>query len=127
MAKAMTNAMIDGGLTKRGTCTRLTALTGQPASITDITNKPTDGVPGKKLATTTLTGGDFTIADGDTSGRKSTLAQKSGISVVDDGTITHVSIDDGTDWEVTTCASLAVLTGNTITIGSHKREIADPT
>lgn len=126
MAKAMTDAMIEGGLTKRGTCTRLTALTAQPASITDITNTPSDGTPGYKLATTTIAGGDFTIANGDTSGRKSTLAQKSGITVVADGTITHVSIDDGTDWEVTTCASLAVANGNTITIGSHKREIPDP-
>jgi hypothetical protein len=126
MGKAMTNAMIEGGLTKRGTCTRLTALTAQPASITDITNTPSDGTPGYKLASTTLTGGDFTIADGDTSGRKSTLAQKSGVNVVDGGDITHIAIDDGTDWQVTTCASLTVENGNTITIGSHKQEIPDP-
>lgn len=120
MAKNMTNAMIDGGLTKMGTCTRITVLSAEPASITDITIT-------YKLASTTLTSGDFTIADGDVSGRKSTVAQKTGVSITASGTATHVAIDDGTDWIVTTCTSQALTSGGTVTIPAWKREIADPT
>lgn len=120
MAKAMTAAMNDGGLTKHGTCTRETVLSGQPTTITDITTT-------MKLASTSLTGGDFTIANGDTSGRKSTVAQKTGVSITATGTATHVAIDDGTDWVVTTCTSQALTSGGTVTIPAWKREIADPT
>lgn len=120
MAKMMTDAMIDGGLTKHGTNTRVTVLTGEPTSITDITTT-------MKLATTSLTGGDFTIANGDTSGRKSTVAQKTGVSITASGTATHVALDDGTDWVATTCTSQALTSGGTVTIPAWKREIADPT
>lgn len=127
MAKAMTNALIDGGLTKRGTMTRQTVLSGQPTVITDITNLGTDTPAGMKLATVTIAGGDFTLAAGDVSGRKSTLAQKTGVSIVASGTATHVAIDDGTDWEVTTTTSQALTAGGTVTIPAWKREVAAPT
>ncbi len=120
MAKAMTNALIDGGLTKRGTMTRVTVLSGQPTSILDITTN-------LMLATTSCASGDFTLAAGDVSGRKSTIAQKTGVSITNSGTATHVSLDDGTDWEVTTCTSQALTAGGTVTIPAWKREIASPT
>ena len=116
MAKNMTSPMVDGGLTKSNTCTRITVLTGEPTVIADITTN-------MKLATTTLTGGDFTLANGDVSGRKSTVAQKSSISITASGTATHVAIDDGTDWVVTTCTSQALTSGGTVTIPAWKREI----
>lgn len=120
MAKNMTSAMIDGGLTKMGTCTRITVLSAEPLSITDITTT-------YKLASTSLVGGDFTIANGDVSGRKSTVAQKAGISITSSGTATHVAIDDGVDWIVTTCTSQALTAGGTVTIPAWKREIAAAT
>ena len=120
MAKLMTDAMIDGGLTAMSTCTRISVLSAEPASITDITTT-------YMLATTSLTGGDFTIADGDVSGRKDTVAQKAAISITNSGTATHVAIDDGTDYIVTTCTSQALTAGGTVTIPTWKREIADPT
>lgn len=120
MAKKMTNAVIDGGLDKFGTCTRITVLSGEPASISDITTT-------YKLASTTLAGGDFTKANGDISGRKSTVAQKSTISITASGTATHVAIDDGTDYAVTTCTSQALTSGGTVTIPTWKLEIAAPT
>ena len=120
MPKLMTDAMIDGGLTKMGTCTRISVLSGQPASIADITTN-------LMLATTSLAGGDFTIANGDTSGRKSTVAQKSTISITNTGSATHVAIDDGTDYIVTTCTTQALTAGGTVTIPTWKREISDPT
>ena len=124
MAKNMTPAMIDGGLTKMNTCTRISVLTAEPTSIADIANAfPT----GLRLSTTTLTGGDFTLANGDVSGRKSTVAQKTGVAITATGTATHVAIDDGTDWIVTTCTPQALTSGGTVTIPAWKREIAAAT
>lgn len=120
MAKSMTAAMIDGGLDKMATATRVTVLSAAPASITDITTT-------YKLATTSLSSGDFTKAAGDVSGRKITVAQKAGVSITASGTATHVAYDDGTDYVVTTCTSQALTSGGTITIPICIREIGDPT
>lgn len=119
MAKKETSAMTDGGLTKMGTCTRSTVLSAEPNSITDITTT-------YKLASTTLTGGDFTLAAGDVSGRKSTVVQKTNVSITASGTATHVAIDDGTDFIVTTCTSQALTSGGTVTIPTWYKEISAP-
>ena len=117
MAKNMTNAMYDGGLTKMNTCTRVTVLSGEPTTMADITTN-------MKLATVAMTSGtDYTLAAGDVSGRKSTTAAKSSVSITASGTATHVAIDDGTDWIVTTCTSQALTSGGTVTIPAWKREI----
>lgn len=83
------------------------------------------------LATVALAGGDFTKANGDTSGRKVTTAAKSGNVIHTSGTATHVcQVDDGTKalTYVTTCTS-QVLTANgsnTVDFPAWKVEIADP-
>lgn len=118
MAKIETAAMTDGGLTKMGTCVTQTVCAGQPTSFADITTR--------KLAAVTLAGGDFTLAAGDTSGRKSTVAQKSAISITASGTADHVAIDDGTNYIVTTCTSQALTSGGTVTIPAWKKEINAP-
>ena len=88
----------------------------------------TEAITTYKLATTTLTKvDDFTIAD-DTSGRKVTTAQKSGVDVDASGTATHVAICDGTNLlVVTTCTSQALTEGNTVTIPAFKISVSDPT
>ena len=88
----------------------------------------TEAITTYKLATTTLTKvDDFTIAD-DTSGRKVTTAQKSGITVDTTGTATHVSICDLTNLlVVTTCTSQALTAGNTVTIPAFAISVSDPT
>lgn len=118
MAKIETSAMTDGGLTKMNTCTRITVCAGQPTSYADITTR--------RLAYTTLAGGDFTLAAGDVSGRKSTVAQKATVSITASGTADHVAIDDGTDYIVTTCTSQALTSGGTVTIPTWKKEILAP-
>lgn len=120
MAKLMTDAMIDGGLDKTATCTSVTVCAGQPTSYADIA--------ARALASTTLAGGDFTKANGDSSGRKTTVAQKSSVSITATGTADHIAIKDGTaDYIVTTCTSQALTSGGTVTIPAWKQEIADPT
>jgi hypothetical protein len=75
-----------------------------------------------------MAGGDFTKANGDTNGRKVTVAQKSAVPIDASGTATHVAICDGSNvLLVTTCTSQALTSGGTVTIPTFKCETADPT
>ena len=79
------------------------------------------------LADVALAGGDYTKANGDSSGRKVTIAQKSNVPIDTTGTATHVAICDGTNLLlVTTCTSQALTAGGTVTIPAFKDEVADP-
>lgn len=81
------------------------------------------------LARQTISGVDFTAANGDTSGRKNTLAAQAGVTITNSGTATHVAIvNTGTTSlkRVTTCTSQALTGGGTVDIGSHKHELGDP-
>lgn len=82
------------------------------------------------LAKGSLSGGDFTKANGDTSGRKTTVAAKTGLSIHTTGTANHIATaDDGTKAlrDVTTCTSQALTSGGTVDTSAWKHEIADPT
>lgn len=71
---------------------------------------------------------DYTKADGDTSGRKVTVAAKSGVTVDTSGTATHVALVDATRLLlVTTCTSQALTAGNLMNFPAFKAEFADPT
>lgn len=91
----------------------------------------TEAVTTYNLATVTTTagdgGGDWTIANGDTSGRKLTLAQQTGVSISTSGTAQHIAVTDATDtlYLVTTCTSQAVTSGNTATINAVDFELRD--
>lgn len=80
------------------------------------------------LADVVLSGADFTKANGDTSGRKTTVAQKTGITVDTSGTAAHIAIGisgSSTLLAVTTCTSQAVTSGNTATVNAFDIEIGD--
>lgn len=82
------------------------------------------------LAETTRTSGDYTKANGDTSGRKTTVAAKNGVSVTNTGTAAHLAIVDTVNSRllaVTTCTSQVLTAGNTVNIPAHDYEIGDPT
>jgi hypothetical protein len=79
------------------------------------------------LANVTVASGDFTKADGDTSGRKVTVAAKTAISVTASGTASHIALIDGTNVRyVTTCTNQSLTSGNTVNTPAFKIEIADP-
>lgn len=123
MAKSVHNDVLDAALDEIATATRMVVCSGEPANFA--------GIAAVALADVTLTAGDgngdYTIADGDTSGRKVTVAQQADIPVDTGGTATHVSLDDGTTLlYVTTCTSVAVSGGGTVTVPAWKVEIADP-
>lgn len=119
MAKVMSDGFIDGGLDAYIGSVTLTVCAGEPTSQADIAVKA--------LATHTLTGGDWSKANGDVSGRKATMAQQASISITTTGTADHIAVDDGTDYAATTCASTALTSGGTVTVNAFDREIADPT
>ena len=121
MAKVASNGMIEGGLTKYGTSVNLTICAGQPVSFADIATKA--------VASTALVVGDFTIANGDISGRKSTVAAKSSLLITTSGTADHVVVDDGTsEYYVTTATPQALIANgsNTVSTPAFDREISDP-
>jgi hypothetical protein len=86
------------------------------------------------LGSVAMSSADYTLANGDTSGRKITVAAKTNAggapaSVTTSGTVTHVAIVDTTNSAlllVTTTTSTAVAAGGTCDISSWKDEIQAP-
>jgi hypothetical protein len=123
MAKWLADSTLEAPLAIVDNATRVVVCSGQPANFA--------GIAAVNLAQVTVTagagGGDFTLADGDTSGRKLTLAQQADIPIDVSGTATHVSFDDGsTLLYVTTCTSQALTDTGTVTIPAFDLEVADP-
>ena len=89
------------------------------------------GIAAVSLADVAVTADtDFTKANGDTSGRKVTVAAKSGVTVDATGTATHIVLartTDSTLRAITTCSLQALTAGNTVNIPAFDIEIADPT
>lgn len=79
------------------------------------------------LADVAMASGDFTLADGTTSGRKYTTTAKNAVPVDASGTADHIAVISGTEvLDVTTCTSQALTAGNTVNIPAWTREITDP-
>lgn len=119
MGKKVHNDVLDAALVELATATGLCLNTTEPAdraaAISDNLMpeaSPSVGAP----------------ADGDTNGRKATVAASNGNTADANGTATHVSLIDATVLlYVTTCTSQAITSGNTVNIGAWDVEIADPT
>ena len=120
MAKSVSNDVLDAALNELATGNIMVACSAEP------TNR-TEAVTTYALADHTMTGGDYTNADG-TSGRKFTIAAQSGVTVDTTGTATHVAICDASVLlYVTTCTSQALTSGNTVDFPAWDVELADPT
>lgn len=119
MGKAAPDATLDAFLAKIATATRQVVCSAEPANFA--------GIAAVALADVTLDAGDFANANGDTSGRKVTIAQQANVPIDASGTATHISYDDGSALiYVTTCTSQALTSGGTVTVPAHDIEIADP-
>jgi len=100
---------------------RMVAVAGQPASYA--------AADAGALAEAALVSGDFSIADGDVSGRKVVVAAKLGLPVLAAGTADHVALLDGVNERllyVTTCPAQVLPSGGTVNIASWDVEIGDP-
>lgn len=123
MAKYINPAVIDLALNDIKTnANRMTLCTQQPLTFADVATYA--------LASVTMASADYTLAAGDTSGRKITVAAKAAVPVTTSGNGTHVALSDTTNSIlkfVTTTASTAVASGGTVDIGTWKDEIQNPT
>lgn len=113
------NAMLD----KYALCTTILLCSSQPAdraaaltaALADATVTPGDG------------NGDFTITDGDASGRKLIVTAQPAIDVDTTGIGNHVCGIDGSDlWFVTTCANQSVLDSEQVNFPAFDIEVGDP-
>jgi hypothetical protein len=125
MAKFYDDSVLDAALAELATSTRLVVTSAQPANFAGIAAVALADV----AVTNGLGGGDWSAAaNGDTSGRKTTMAQQATITVDSSGTATHVCYDDATTLQGgTTCTSQALTAGNTVTVPAHDHEWNDPT
>lgn len=120
MGKVLTDAVLDGSLDILATATEIYLCTSEPANRAAADTA-------SLIPAHTLTSGDFTKANGDTSGRKVTVAAQNGLTADATGSATHIALCTGTDLlGVTTCTSQSVTSGNTVNIGSFKLELTDP-
>ena len=124
MAKELHNDVLDAALAEVATCTNLSFCSSQPVDYS--------GIAAVKLLGTTLTagdgGGDYTIADGNVSGRKVTVSAQTGMVPTGDGTVTYAVLDDGITLLVaTTVTPQAVTTAQTWDSPAFTVEIGDPT
>lgn len=123
MAKSVHNDVLDAALNYiKDNCTRLVVCSAEPTTFAEANAT-------YALADVTVDSTDFTVADGDTSGRKVTVAAQTGVSVDTSGTVTHVAlldVDDSKLLYVTTSPSQGVSSGGTVDVGAWDVEIADP-
>lgn len=121
MAKTVHNDVLDGALNIiKNNCNLMTVCSAEPTSRTEA-------VTTYALGDVSMSSGDFSVAEGDVSGRKVIVGSKSSVNVDSTGTGTHVALSDGSRLlYVTTCTSQALTSGNTITFPAWDIEIADP-
>jgi hypothetical protein len=124
MAKVVDDVVLDGALNIiKNNAIRMAVCTTQPANYA--------GIAALTLATATMAPADMIVANGDTSGRKLTMAAKSGVTITGAGTQTagHVVLHDNAAvmHYVTTCNAQSLTNGGTVNIPAWKIEIADPT
>jgi hypothetical protein len=122
MAKSVHDSVLDGAFDILDQANLMTVCNAEPTTRTEA-------ITTFKLADVAMTvNSDYTKANGDTSGRKVTVAAKSSVAVDTSGTATHVALVDGTNLlYVTTCTSQALTSGNTVNFPAWDVEIADPT
>lgn len=122
MAKIVHDTVLDGAFDILDQANLMIACSAQPTTRAEA-------VTTYALADVAMTiNTDYTKANGDTSGRKVSVAAKSSVPVDASGTATHIALVDATNLlYVTTCTSQALTAGNTVNFPAWDIEIADPT
>lgn len=104
-------------------CDKLVVCSAQPTTYTEA--NATYALADVAMTPDT----DYPKANGDTSGRKVTVAAKNTFAVDTSGTATHIALirtSDSSLRYVTTCTSQALTAGNTVSTPAWDIEIADP-
>lgn len=128
MAKFVDDEVMDAALNHvKNRATKAYICAGQPTTISHLQNSGVSD--GKALGSVVIDSTDFTLANGDVSGRKSTFAQQTGVDIDVTGTADHLALVDNASPEkiflVTTITSQGVTAGNTATINAFDHEIED--
>lgn len=120
MAKVSTDGVLDGTLDIIAGMNEMHACAGQPTSYADIA--------ARSLAVVTMTGGDFSKANGSPDGRQVTAAQKADVPITSAGTADHVALRNTTtqEYHITTCPA-TVLGSGTVTFNAWASTVRDPT
>lgn len=123
MAKWTHDDVLDASLNYiKNNCDIMVACSTQPTTYAEATST-------YALADVAMSGTDFTLANGDVSGRKVTVGAKSAVTVDADGTFTHVALVDSINTKllhVTTGTSQPLTSGNTVNFPAWDIEISDP-
>lgn len=124
MPKSANDLVMDAALDVVATATRMIACSAEPTTFAEANST-------FALADVTMAPGDFTKANGDVSGRKTTVAAKSGVLIDASGTANHIAlvrVADSTLVYVTTCTSQALTANgsNTVNFPAWDIEIGDP-
>ena len=123
MAKYMNPALLDLPLADiKANANKMVVCSQQPATFAEANAT-------YALGSVAMASADYTLANGDTSGRKITVAAKAAVPVTTSGTATHIALVDTTNSIlkfVTTTPSTAVAASGTVDIGTWKDEIQAP-
>ena len=118
MSKNIPDVQIDGML-QLVEGDQLHICSAQPTTFAEATTT-------FQLATFTVVGGNYTLAAGDVSGRKNTLAALTGATIDNTGTATHaaVTLVSGSQLKlVTTTVSQLLTSGGTVDTSAFDHEI----
>ncbi len=126
MAKAQSDTIYDEGTLQllRLRVTRITVCSAQPGSYSAANS--TTGVMLAK--SNVLSSTNFTLAVGDTSGKKITVDAQNSVTVSKTGTASHVAWIGSSGSllaVITTCTTQALTSGNTVNIPAHDFEMQD--
>lgn len=123
MGKIVADTVLDAALAAIAKADVIVACAAQPATFADAANS-------HMAEASMVESTDYTIANGDTNGRKITVLQQTGVWITDTGNGNHVALVNSDTAEllyVTTATSQTLTTSNTMTFNAWDIEIADPT
>ena len=121
MAKWVNDDVLDAALEEISTnCNLMIICNAEPATRAEAL--------AFALADEPMAAADFTITNGDTSGRKLVIVEKPGVGIDVSDNATHIALIDATRLlYVTTCVLKALTMGEMVSIPSWKIELRDPT
>lgn len=122
MAKYCHPDILDAALADIALADKIVACSAEPADFA--------GVAAVSLSETAMVPADFTIGAGGASGRRVTVAAKTGVAVGSPGLVNHVALVDTANSKllyVTTTDNQEITSGSFVDFPEWSIEIADPT
>lgn len=121
MGKSISDTVYDAALDRVALANTMYLCNGEPSTYAEVLSN--------SLGSVSIDTTDFSNANGDTSGRKTTVAAQTGISVTRTSTLDHVALVDSAQilLAVTTHAATAITSGDSRNSAAFDLELRDPT